>query len=92
MYIKGSVPSRPVAKIRKFDNSNCLHCLVSLVFFNVLTLIRINYQCSKLNTYLVTTIFLSEWGYCVYIEIPLRVSPAPSFRALKNMSAVMLRL
>ena len=37
------------------------------------------------------TIFLSEWGYCVYIEIPLRLSPAPKFRALKkNMSAVML--
>ena len=26
------------------------------------------YQCLKLNTYLVTLI-LSEWGYCVYIEI-----------------------
>ena len=30
------------------------------------------------------TIFLSEWGYCVYIEIPLRLSPAPTFRALKK--------
>ena len=49
-----------------------------------------NYQCSILNTYLVTTIFLSEWEYCVYIEIPLRSSPAPTLRALKNMSAVML--
>ena len=27
------------------------------------------------------TIFLSEWGHCVYIEIPLRVSPATTFRA-----------
>ena len=53
------------------------------VFFNVLTFIRINYQCSKLNTYL-DTIFPSEWGYCVYIEIPLRLSPAPTFGALKN--------
>ena len=53
------------------------------VFFNVLSLIRINYQCSKLNTYLVT-IFLSDWGYCVYIEIQLRLSPAPTFRALKK--------
>ena len=39
--------------------------LLSLnVFFNFLTLIRINYLCSKMCTYLVT-IFLSEWGYCV---------------------------
>ena len=51
------------------------------VFFNVLTLTI--YQCSKLNTYLVTT-FLSEWGYCVNIEIPLRLSPAPTFRAFKK--------
>ena len=29
-------------------------------------------------------------GYSVYIEIPLRLSPTPTFRALKNMSAVML--
>ena len=29
-------------------------------------------------------------GVCVYIEIPLRLSPAPTLRALKNMSAVML--
>ena len=40
------------------------------------------YQCSKLNTYLFT-IFVSKWGYCVYIEIPLRLSPAPTFRTLK---------
>ena len=53
------------------------------VFFNVLTFIRINYQCSKLNTYLVI-LFLSEWGYSVYIEIPLRLSPAPTFRALNK--------
>ena len=59
------------------------------VSFHVLTLTWKKYQCSKLNTYLVTT-FLSEWGYCDYIEIPLRLSPAPTFRALKYMSAVML--
>ena len=29
-------------------------------------------------------------GYCVYIEISLGLSPAPTFGALKNMSAVML--
>ena len=28
-------------------------------------------------------------GYSVYIEIALRLSSAPSFRAFKNMSAVM---
>ena len=32
--------------------------------------------------YLSITIFLSEWGYCVNIEIPLRLSPALIFRAL----------
>ena len=53
------------------------------VFFNVLTFIRIYYQCSKLNTYLVI-LFLSEWGYSVDIEIPLRLSPAPTFRVLKK--------
>ena len=30
------------------------------------------------------TIFLSIWGYCVYIEIPLRLRPAPTFRTLKK--------
>ena len=40
-------------------------------------------MCSKLNTHLVI-LFLSEWGYSVYIEIPLRLSPAPTFRALKE--------
>ena len=41
------------------------------------------YQCLNLNTYLVT-IFLSEWEYCVNIEIPLRLSRAPTFKALKK--------
>ena len=36
------------------------------------------------------TIFLSAWGYCVNIDIPLRLRPAPTFRDLKNMRAVML--
>ena len=44
------------------------------------------YQCLKLNTYLVTLI-LSEWGYCVSIEI----KPYPNIQShLKSMSAVML--
>ena len=30
----------------------------------------------------VSSYFLSEWGYCVYIEISLRLSPVPTFRAL----------
>ena len=37
----------------------------------------------NLNTYL-AIIFYSEWGYCVYIEILLRLSPVPTFRALKK--------
>ena len=41
------------------------------------------YQCSKLDIYLVT-LFLSEWGYFVYIVIQLRLSPAPTSRALKT--------
>ena len=44
----------------------------------------------KIEYLSIDTTFLSEWGYCVYIEIPLRLSPVPTFRALKNMSAVML--
>ena len=74
------MPLRPSENIRQFENQTFVHCLVSM-FFNVLTLIK--YQCSKLNTNL-DTIFLSEWGYCVYIEIPLRLSPTPAFGALKK--------
>ena len=33
--------------------------------------------------YLSSYNLLSEWGYCIYIEIPLRLSPTPTFRALK---------
>ena len=40
------------------------------------------YQCSKLNFYLVTTFLSWGGGYWVYIEIPMRLSPAPTFRAL----------
>ena len=40
--------------------------------------------------YYLDTIFPSEWGYCVYIEIPLRLSPAPTFGDFKKLSAVML--
>ena len=32
----------------------------------------------------------SKGGYCVYIEIRLRLGSVPIFRTLKNMSAVML--
>ena len=28
--LKGSVPLRPGEKIRKFENQNCVHCLVSM--------------------------------------------------------------
>ena len=37
------------------------------------------------NCNYLVTIFLSEWGYCVYIETPLRLSPDPTFRALKKI-------
>ena len=81
--LKGSVPLRHSEKIRKFENKNCVHCLVSLCSSFIKLLYEKNYQCSKLNTCLVTT-FLSEWGYCVYIEIPLilHVSPTQTFRTL----------
>ena len=38
---------------------------------------------TNVQKYLVT-IFFSEWGYCVYIEISLRLSPSLTFRALKK--------
>ena len=71
--------------MKKSEKSRKLKCCSLFginVFFNILTLMRINYQCSKLKTHLVT-IFLSEWVYYVYIEILLRLSPTPTFRALK---------
>ena len=74
-------------KIRKLYS---ICTLIGLnVFLNDLIIICKNYECSKLNTYLVT-IFLSEWGYMyyVYIEIPSRLSPSPTFRALKNIISV----
>ena len=69
-------------KNQKIRNSKLCSLFGLNVFFNVLNFTWKNYQCSKCNP--------SELGYCVYIEIPLRLSPAPTFRALKNMSAVML--
>ena len=55
----------------------------TLLLGYVLTFIWKRYQYLKLNTYLIRH-FLSEWGYCVNIEIPLRLSPAPTFRTLKK--------
>ena len=43
------------------------------MFFNVLTLIKKK-----------RPIFHSDWGYYVYIEIPMRLNPAPTLRALKK--------
>ena len=43
-----------------------------------------------MSTYL-STIFLSKWGFCGYIDILLRLGLATKVRALKNMNAVMLR-
>ena len=74
--------------IRKIENEYCVHCLVSWCS-SMFKLLSVKCQCLKLNTYLVTIVF-SEQGSCVYIEIPQRISPAPTFKALKNMSAVML--
>ena len=79
----GSVPLRPGEKNPKHRKFKLCSLFILNVFFTVLTLIQINYQCLKLNAYLVT-IFLSESGHCVYIKIPLRLSPATTFRALKN--------
>ena len=79
---KGPVPSRR-GKNQKIRKSNFLVIVWSQYVFQCFNFYMKNYQCSKLNTYL-DTIFLSEWGYCVYIEIALRFSPAPTFGALKN--------
>ena len=82
IYSKGSVLFRPGAKkTRKIRNLQFCSLLGLNVFFNVETLSRKNYQCSQLNTYIII-IFLSEWGCCVNIEIPFRLSPSPTFRAL----------
>ena len=86
--LKGSVPLRPGEKKKKIRKSKWCS-LFGLIVLQCFNSYMKKYQSSKLNTYLITA-FFSEWGYCVYIEIPLRLSPAPTFRALKNMSAVML--
>ena len=86
--LKRSVPLRPGEK-KENSKVKILFIVWSHCVLQCFNSYMKKYQCSKLNTYLVT-IFLSEWGYCVYTEIPLRLSPAPTFRALKNMSAVML--
>ena len=58
-FVKESVPFVPGEKIRKcFD----LHSFNSYMK---------KYQCPKWNTYLV---IISEWGYCVYIEILFRLN------------------
>ena len=76
---KGLVPLRQGEKIRKLENK-IVFIVWSQCLLQYLTRIWIDYQCSKLNTFLIT-IFLLEWGYCVYIDIPLRLSPAPTFGA-----------
>ena len=53
------------------------------ILFIVCSFIRGNYDSSKLSANVVK-IFLSELGYCVNIEIPLRLCSAPTFRALKK--------
>ena len=78
---KGSVPLRPGEKIRKFVKilfivwSRCvLQCINS--FMKKIPMFKTEY----LSSYT----FLSEWGYCVYIDILLRLGPTPTFRALKK--------
>ena len=55
----------------------------------------LNYPMKKMPMfkigYLSSNNLLSEWGFCVYIDILLRLGPTPKFRALKKMNAVMLR-
>ena len=81
-FYKGSVSLRPREKIKN-SKVKIFFIVWSQCVLQCFNSYMKKYQCSKLNTYLVT-IFLSEWGYCVYIEIPLRLSPAPTFRALKK--------
>ena len=60
-----------------------VHCLASMCSSIVFNFLMKKIPMFKMNTYLVT-LFLSEWGYCVNIEIPLRLSPASTFRAFKK--------
>ena len=68
--------------VKKSENSKVkiLFIVWSQCVLRCINSYKRKYQCSKLNTYLVTT-FLSKWGYFVYIEIPLRLSPAPKFQS-----------
>ena len=77
------MPLRTGEKIRKIK---ILFMVWSQIVFRCLNSYMKKCQCSKLNTHL-TTIFLSEWENCVYIEIPLRPQHSEPF---ENMSAVML--
>ena len=85
---KGSVPLSGEKKSEK-SKIKILFIVWSQCVFQCFYSDMKKYQFSKLNTYLIT-IFLSEWRHCVYIEIPLRLCPAPTFKDLKNMSAVIL--
>ena len=72
-------------KTKKFQNQNFVHCLVSMCFqycnsyIKKIPMFKIEY----LSSYI---FFFQSGGYCVCIEIeiPLRLSPAPTFRALKK--------
>ena len=71
-------------------NQNVVYCLVWMCssqcfnsYMKKIPILKIEY----LSSY---TLFFSERGYCVYIEIKIEIKPARTFRALKNMSAVML--
>ena len=75
---KGSVPLRPGEKNQKIRKSNFL-----VIVWSQCVLQCFNFYMKNTNTYL-DTVFPSEWGYCVYIEIPLRLSPSPTFGALKK--------
>ena len=79
---KGSVPLRPGEKIRKLENQKFVHCLASMcssIVFNSLMKKIPMFKIEYISSYT-----LSEWGYWVNIEIPLRLSPASTFRAFKK--------
>ena len=74
LCLKGSVPLTPGEKSEKNQKIKILFIVWSQCVLLCFNSYMKEYQYSKLNTYLVT-LFISEWGYCVYIEIPLRLSP-----------------
>ena len=80
---KGSVPLRPD---EKSENSKIkIFCSLLAPIWKI-PMFKIEFLSSNTLSFRVGVLCL----HFVYIEVPLRLSPTPTFRALKNMRAVIL--